>query len=75
MTVNPHQSLIQAICNRDIATIEKFMDNEALHFQTEKDVAVKYLGEFFEMIASFMVNNPLHHLKHHVRHVQIFTAI
>jgi len=53
MTVNPHQSLIQAICNRDIATIEKFMDNEALHFQTEKDVAVKYLGEFFEMIASF----------------------
>ncbi|HMR89336.1 MAG TPA: hypothetical protein PKD51_14340 [Saprospiraceae bacterium] len=47
------QSLIIAICNRDIATIENILDNEALHFQTEKDVAVKYLGEFYEMIASF----------------------
>lgn len=46
------QKLIQAISNLDIDTVVKFMDDEAFHFQAKKDIAVKYLKEYFEWVAT-----------------------
>jgi len=57
MTENPSQTLIQAIAALDIDAVEKFMDDEALHFQAKKDIAVKYLKEYFEWVATEKEDN------------------
>lgn len=44
-------NIIQAICALDIDAIEKWMDDDVLHFEAKKNVALKYLKEFLEWIS------------------------
>ncbi len=48
---NPRQTLIQAIASFDIDAVEKFMDDEVAHFQGEKSVVIRHLGDFFKWVS------------------------
>jgi hypothetical protein len=48
---NPRQALIKAISDLDIDAVEKFMDDEVAHFQGEKSVVIKHLGDFFKWVS------------------------